>query len=154
MIHDNILNFLKNIPFFDDFTDKEREALASLDNVFIKYNSGDYIIRENQHEEALYILLQGRAQSSKNALPELILSQLEPGSIFGEISLVEKRPRSSNVVAKGDVVAMKLFKTNLEKLPLALQKKMHEKFIHVLIQRLESMNDKLINIMADPRGSH
>lgn len=154
MIHDNILIFLKNIPFFEDFTDKEKDALASLDNVFIKYNSGDYIIRENQHEESLYILLKGNAQINKNALPELTLSQLETGAVFGEISLVEKRPRSSNVVAKGEVVAMKLDKTNLEKLPLALQNKMHEKFVHVLIQRLESMNDKFINIMANPRGSH
>lgn len=153
LVQENILKFLENVPFFEIFTQKEKEALAKIDNVFLQFKSGDYIIHENQHEEALYIILQGAVQTSKNVLPELVLSQLGPGSIFGEITLVEKRPRSSNVVAKGEVVVMKLYKSNLEKLTLALQKKMHEQFVHILIQRLEYMNDKLINIMRDPKSA-
>lgn len=146
----NILTFLNSVPFFQVFTEKEKESLAAINNVFIQYNPGDYIIREKEYEEAVYIILKGKVNITKNALPDLVLSQLSAGSVFGEITLIEKRPRSSNAKPIDQVVVMKLDKMTIEKLPLAMQNKLHESFVHILIQRLEDMNEKFIQ--ASTRG--
>lgn len=146
----NVLTFLNSVPFFQVFTEKEKESLAAINNVFIQFNPEDYIIRENEYEEAVYIILKGKVNITKNALPDVVLSQLSTGSVFGEITLMEKRPRSSNVQPIEEVVVMKLDKMTIEKLPLAMQNKLHQGFIHILIQRLEDMNDKFIQ--ASNRG--
>jgi len=148
-----IFTFLDNITFFEVFSKKEKESFASINNIFIKYISGDYIIRENDHEEAVYILLKGNVVISKNELPDMVLSQLSPGAVFGEISLMDKRPRSTNVSAVGEVVAMKLDKITIEKLPLIMQNKLHQRFISILIRRLDEMNEKFLRISRPAKNS-
>jgi len=145
-----IYTFLESLPFFKVFTKKEKESLASIKNIFIKFDSGDFIIRENEREEAVYIILKGTVNITKRGFPDLVLSQLSSGSVFGEISLMEKRPRGNNVLSLGDVVVIKLDKIAIEKLPLTMQNKLHQSFINVLIQRLDDMNENLIK--ASRRG--
>ncbi len=145
-----IYTFLESLPFFKVFTKKEKESLASIKNIFIKFDSGDFIIRENEREEAVYIILKGTVNITKRGFPDLVLSQLSSGSVFGEISLMEKRPRGNNVLSLGEVVVMKLDKIAIEKLPLTMQNKLHQSFINVLIQRLDDMNENLIK--ASRRG--
>lgn len=81
---------------------------------------------------------------TKNELPDVVLSQLSIGTVFGEISFMEKRPRSSNVSSVGEVIVMKLDKITIGKLPLAMQNKFHQRFINILIQPLDDMNEKYI----------
>lgn len=142
----NVLTFLNSVPFFKVFTEKEKESLAAINNVFIQYDPGDFIIREKEYEESVYIILKGKVNITKTALPEIILSQLSSGSVFGEISLMEKRPRGTNARPIDQVVVMKLDKMTIEKLPLTMQNKLHASFVHILIQRLEDMNEKYIQV--------
>jgi CRP-like cAMP-binding protein len=148
-----IFTILDNITFFKVFSKKEKESFASINNIFIKYISGDFIIRENDHEEAVYILLKGNVVISKNELPDVVLSQLSPGAVFGEISLMDKRPRSSNVSAVGEVVVMKLDKITIGKLPLIMQNKLHQRFISILIRRLDEMNEKYLRVSRPAKDS-
>ena len=150
MSNQTILTFLDSAPFFKVFTKKEKESLAAINDIFIKFSSGDFIIKEGEREEAVYIILKGQVNVTKRELPDIILSKLSAGSIFGEISLMQKRPRGNDVSTIGEVVVMKLDKITIEKLPLSMQKKLHQNFINVLIQRLDEMNAKFME--ASRRG--
>lgn len=153
MSNSTIFTFLDGISFFNIFTKKEKETLASTSNIFIKYISGDFLIRENDHEEAVYILLKGNVVITKNELPDVVLSQLSAGAVFGEISLMDKRPRSTNVSSVSEVVVMKLDKITIGKLPLVMQNKLHQRFINILVKRLDEMNEKYLRASRQSKGT-
>ncbi|MGV7220410.1 MAG: cyclic nucleotide-binding domain-containing protein [Nitrospinales bacterium] len=153
MSNTTIYTFLDSIAFFKVFSKKEKESLASMNNIYLKFISGDFVIRENDHEEAVYILLKGNVIITKNELPDVVLSQLSAGAVFGEISLMDKRPRSTNVSSVGEVVVMKLDKITIGKLPLIMQNKLHQRFISILIRRLDEMNEKYLRASRPTKDS-
>jgi len=68
------------------------------------------IVAHEDPGDAMFILVSGRA---KVALfgdngRELTLTELKPGDFFGEMSLLDDRPRSANVVAIDDVTMLAL----------------------------------------------
>src|SRR5882724_9917065 len=72
--------------------------------------SGAIIVAHEDPGDAMFILVSGRA---KVALfgdngRELTLSELKPGDFFGEISLLDDRPRSANVVGIDDATLLVL----------------------------------------------
>jgi len=44
-------------------------------------------------------MLKGKGYITKNSLLRMKLSELKPGAVFGEISVLVKRPRATNIVA-------------------------------------------------------
>lgn len=60
-----------------------------------KFNGGDTIVRQFDKNSDLIIVLDGNAQI-KTFNDELI-SEIGPGSIIGEISLVDEQPRSATI---------------------------------------------------------
>jgi hypothetical protein len=101
-----------------------------------RYESGEVIIRENDQGETAYIIESGRVEVTKNLQGKNIhLTYLYPGETFGEMSIIEDRPRSATVTAADDTevrvipreqfletltsnpdVALKLLKTVFERL--------------------------------------
>jgi CRP-like cAMP-binding protein len=71
---------------------------------------GTVIVAQDEPGDALFILVQGRVKVAlfgENGR-ELTLSILSPGDFFGEMSLVDGRPRSANVVALDDTTVLAL----------------------------------------------
>ena len=144
---EKVREFLDSIRFFKSFSDDEKRRLSNIKNIYLRFLPGEPIILEGQIEQALYVVLKGNAVVNKNGLEGLIISCLGPGSVFGEISLIQEQPRTTNVIAEGEVVVMKMEKATVETLDDALQKKFNEQLIRVLVERLEEMNQKYINAM-------
>lgn len=144
---EKVREFLDSIRFFKNFSDDEKRRLSNIKNIYLKFLPGEPIILEGQIEQALYIVLKGNAVVNKKGLEGLIISCLGPGSVFGEISLIQEQPRTTNVIAEGEVVVMKMEKATVATLDDALQKKFNEQLIRVLVERLEEMNQKYINAM-------
>ncbi len=144
---EKIKEFLDRIRFFKGFTIEEKKRLSDIENIYLKFLAGEPIIMEGQVEQALYIILKGNVVVNKKGLEGLIISSLGPGTVFGEISLIQEQPRTTNVIAEGEVVVMKLEKKTIESLGPELQKKFNEQLIRVLVERLDEMNQKYINAM-------
>lgn len=144
---EKVREFLDSIRFFKSFSDDEKRRLSNIKNIYLRFLPGEPIIVEGQIEQALYVVLKGNAVVNKKGLEGLIISCLGPGSVFGEISLIQEQPRTTNVIAEGEVVVMKMEKETVETLDDALQKKFNEQLIRVLVERLEEMNQKYINAM-------
>jgi CRP/FNR family cyclic AMP-dependent transcriptional regulator len=65
-----------------------------------KFEPGQVILRENTPGDSAYIILSGQVEISKVIEGQrVVLDRLGPGSIFGEMSLLDGRPRSATVTA-------------------------------------------------------
>jgi hypothetical protein len=68
-----------------------------------QYKSGEIIIRENDHGETAYLIDSGRVEVTKYLQGKNThLTYLYPGEIFGEMSLIDDKPRSATVTAADD----------------------------------------------------
>lgn len=124
---------------------------------------GDSIISEGDSGSALFVVLTGTINITKSTIasvkdghislqePEQItLAELKPGSIFGEVSLITDRPRNTSAHANAsEVVVMKITKEVIESFNLTIQKKFHTQLIQILVQRLDDMNTKFINLKSN-----
>ena len=68
-----------------------------------QYKSGEIIIRENDHGETAYLIDSGRVEVTKYLQGRTThLTYLYPGETFGEMSLIDEKPRSATVTAADD----------------------------------------------------
>jgi CRP-like cAMP-binding protein len=90
-------------------------AAAALDDLVRRLQvrnrpSGSVIVAQDEPGDALFVIAQGRVKVAlfgENGR-ELTLSVLGLGDFFGEMSLVDGRPRSANVVAIDDTTVLAL----------------------------------------------
>lgn len=97
---DRIADFLSTVPLFREL---DRQALRGFAEVTREQRvaKGALVVTEGDAGDALYVVRSGEV---KVALPgdegrEVILGILGVGDHFGELSLVDGRPRSAHVVA-------------------------------------------------------
>jgi CRP/FNR family cyclic AMP-dependent transcriptional regulator len=109
--------FLQRISLFQGISRREFGHLfQSL--VVRSYAPGEILFHEGDIGRALFILESGRVEISRKT-PEggtMELAILNPGDYFGEMSLLDERPRSATAAAMDPVRVHLLYKTELEKL--------------------------------------
>jgi len=94
------IDFLRNVSLFESLDQQELEALS--DVAFTRtFSKDNVIILAEEEGDTLFILKKGHVKVSivSEEGREVILSLLGPGSVFGELSLLDGKPRSANVVA-------------------------------------------------------
>ncbi len=81
-----------------------------------KYSKDTYIFRDGDPPDAMYIVRTGLVGVTKTkGASEVILAELKPGSMVGEMALFDRKPRSANVKALQDSEVIALPYENLEK---------------------------------------
>jgi len=98
-----LLEFLRKVPLFACLDEAELEALAAL-TVSRNYDKDEMIILADDVGESFFMIRQGEVKISivHEDGREVIFSILGPGQVFGELALLDGRPRSANVVALRD----------------------------------------------------
>jgi hypothetical protein len=91
----------------------------------MKFKKGATIIHEGTTGSHAYLILSGSVEVFKKVGEEkLVLSRLVKGNIFGEMSLVDDKPRSATIVAIEDtevrVITRDRFESMLEQNPRAV----------------------------------
>lgn len=74
---------------------------------------GDVIVREGEETDEAYIILEGEIDVTKKGMH---LATLEENSIFGEIALVDQRPRTATCTAKTNCILGMVTRTNYKEL--------------------------------------
>jgi CRP/FNR family transcriptional regulator, cyclic AMP receptor protein len=157
-----IEEFIERLPFFKEFSDAEREKVVHTSGIFEKYKAGDTIISEGETTAAVFVILKGEVVIQKKAKVDVTehhispknqvdfsIKQLKPGSIFGEISLISQRPRNTSAIAlSNQVVVMKITEKIIEKFNFSIQRKLQNQLIHILVERLEDMNEQFIKLKS------
>ena len=94
-----ITSFLRRVPLFDCLGDRELESLAQL--TFTRsFRTGEVVIRTGEPGDVLFIIRQGSVKVSliRPNGKEVILTFLGEGEVFGELALLDNRPRSATVI--------------------------------------------------------
>lgn len=90
-------DLIKKVPLFQSLDDEQLESIASLCRRK-SYPAGSTLFKENDAGSDFYILLKGSVKiytSNKNG-EEKILTVLKEGESFGELSLIDGKPRSAS----------------------------------------------------------
>ena len=109
------------------------------------FRKGEVIIEKGSHGECAYIIESGMVEiSDLSGNDKVILAIMGEGQIFGEMGLIEDKPRSATITAIEDVrltvVSQKYFNELFEKNPKVLLP-----IIKSLFERLRIANNLLIS---------
>src|ERR1044071_4853486 len=94
---------LKAVPFFTQLSDKELDvvrAAASEKN----YPKNAVVLTEGETGDSLYMIQSGKVKVfiGDEEGREIILKILGPGAFFGEMSMIDKQPRSASVTTRSE----------------------------------------------------
>ena len=97
------ISLLRRVPLFEVLKDDDLEAVARV-TITRSYDKDQVIILAEEEGDALFIIADGQVKVSivSEDGREVILSLLGEGAVFGELSLLDGKPRSANVVATQD----------------------------------------------------
>jgi CRP/FNR family cyclic AMP-dependent transcriptional regulator len=98
---------IARIPFFSGVPESALEKLASVAHRR-SFPKDAVFINEGDEAGALFIIVSGKAQAflSNDAGKTVTLSTRESGSFFGELSLLDGRPRSASVITLEPTVCL------------------------------------------------
>ena len=102
-------SFLRNVPLFECLSDEEIEALAKV--TFTRtFGKDRVIILAEEEGDTLFIIQKGQVKVSivSEEGREVILSLMGEGAVFGELSLLDGKPRSANVTATEETTLIML----------------------------------------------
>lgn len=122
---------LKKVPIFSKLPAKELEHIArSLKER--AYEPGAIIVKEGDPGLGFFLITQGRVVVSHS---NHAIRELGPGEFFGEMALMEERPRSATVTAKERTNCLQLVRWDFRAL-LKENPDMAVQMLEVVVQRL------------------
>jgi CRP-like cAMP-binding protein len=117
-----------------------------------RYEAGEVIIQENDLGETAYVITQGQVEVSKELNGQKVhLAYLGAGETFGEMSMIDEKPRSATVTAVTETLVSEIrrddffhgFQTDPQ---VTLQ------LLKVLFERLREADARILELQkADPQ---
>ncbi|NRB33127.1 MAG: cyclic nucleotide-binding domain-containing protein, partial [Rhizobiaceae bacterium] len=107
------------------------------------FDHGDAVIRQGARADAIYFIQRGQADIEVTFGDGVArnLGILCPGAIFGEMAVLDGKPRSATILADGELGCLRLSIANLEKLGTA-----HPEVRHALMAAIGLELSKRIRI--------
>jgi len=160
MVEDSITKFVNTVPFFKEFSDVEKEKLISRADCFEKYNKEDLVFKQGDSGNTLFLVLQGKVglfrlgtikvDEGRVSLKEESnkkITTLNPGIIFGEISMLTESKRNVSArVESAQAVLMKITKKLIDGLNHPTQIKFHRQLLLALATHLDTMNAQFVDL--------
>lgn len=104
--------FLEEVPLLSSLKPYERSKIAdALDT--IKYPANSTIINEGDPGDAFYLLESGEAEAFKNGTS---VKNYNRGDYFGELALLDDKPRAASIVTKTEVKVARLGRDGFKRL--------------------------------------
>jgi HD-GYP domain-containing protein (c-di-GMP phosphodiesterase class II) len=108
---------LREIAFFARIPEYDLRQIAGI-MVERSYGAGDVIVAERTEAERFFIVSHGKIEITKkfDTSEEFVLSVLSDGDFFGEMALLDERPRSATVRAVEPTVVLEISRADFETL--------------------------------------
>jgi CRP-like cAMP-binding protein len=137
---DAVVAELATADFFAGFTDDELARVAALAEEVVA-EEGALVIDQGRVGLECYVILKGQAGVYVGGEH---IATLGPGSMVGEMALVEHRPRNASVVAETMLrmiqFDIKAFQQLLEEMPKA-----HDRVIALLLARMRQADGPVVD---------
>jgi cAMP-dependent protein kinase regulator len=109
----DLAELLEDVGLFSRCTTRQRRTVARHAQI-AELPAGVELIREGEPGDALFVILEGEAVVHRDGVE---LRRVGPGAYFGELAILDGKPRSATVVAETDVrvavVGIRMFRTLL-----------------------------------------
>lgn len=117
------------------------------------YPKDTVVFCEGMPGTELYIIQKGSVKITKIVEnTEVLLAVLKPGDIFGEMALLENKPRSATAIAYEDTYLLTVNKDNFERM-VQTQPQIVTKLTQLLAERIWFIYKQLANtLITDPLG--
>jgi CRP-like cAMP-binding protein len=106
---------LSGIPLFSHLSMRQLRKLAR-NVVEHRYEPGTTIVREGGRTATLFVVLEGEVKVVRNGRT---ISRRRPGEFFGEIAVIDGRPRAASVVAETPLRCLVLERDSLQRLVMS-----------------------------------
>ena len=105
---------LSRIPLFANLSDRQLRKVAKRASEH-RYDAGVVMVREGGRTQTLFVIIEGTAKVIRN---ERTIARRSAGDVFGEISMIDLRPRAATVIAETAMVCLVLEHDDVRKLVL------------------------------------
>lgn len=142
----DLVDRFKDMPLIKDLPEEYIVDVLNLSKIR-QFDSGECIIREGDYDRWIYILLSGEV----NVLigNEIIAKLSHEGDVFGEMALVDKRPRSATVLAVGKTSCLALDISTLDLVNTEKRVAYRAIFLQIFA---EVLSERLRNVMKRQHG--
>lgn len=142
------IDLLGKIPILKGFTQEQLGKLYASGEIRI-YDEAANIVIEGEQSAGMYIIIEGLCGVFKGGGSAVgsRLTTLSQGKSFGEMSLIDKQPRSASVVADGRAILYHLDDSawqELLKIEVEMRAQFYENGAQILASRLREMNEDYI----------
>jgi CRP/FNR family transcriptional regulator, cyclic AMP receptor protein len=136
------VNTLRRSPLFEHLSDEDIARLNAR-CLWRRIRAGEFFPGEPSEDCVLSVLINGRVRAVKMMNGrEIILRDIEEGEYFEELSAIDGRPGSTQIVAITDAIVArmpaKLFRETLHQFP-----RFCDQVLRNLAEQIRSMNDRL-----------
>ena len=98
------LEQLAHIALFRDLGREDQALLAGIVRQ-VQLDAGDFLFRAGDPGDALFVVISGALRVERQGR---VLATLGEGQVTGEMAVIDKKPRSADIVAHTDTVLLKL----------------------------------------------
>ena len=134
--------------FFADFCNEELFEIFRL-STKEQFNQGDHIISEGTSGTKMYIIIAGSVIIMTEANGRRVeIETLGEGSCVGEMSMIDRMPRSASVVALKKTVVLALNETVLRHTNPKLCLNLYRNLATTLSERLRASETKYLNLVS------
>ncbi|MCA2959890.1 MAG: cyclic nucleotide-binding domain-containing protein [Silvanigrellales bacterium] len=140
---------LERLPIFKGFSPDERARIYGLGEIRV-FKPQSNVIIEGENTSGFYIILEGIVavyKAGRAGLSDHRLASLGQGKAFGEMSLIDRKPRSATVVAEAKSI---LFHLDGDTWGKVLEDDAHaaarfyQNFAYMLSNRLRELDEEFI----------
>ena len=134
---------INEISIFLDMEESELETILEVSREEV-YKEGEEIFSDGSMGDSLYVIMDGEVDISKDGQ---ILTVLEPGKFFGEMSLLDASPRSAAASASTDCRLIVITKEAVEALYSENVVAVCKLFISIfkdISQKLRNLNESYV----------
>jgi eukaryotic-like serine/threonine-protein kinase len=135
-------SLLRTLPFFIGFPENELWEVLKLSK-WAKFKPETALIKEGDHGDSFFILAGGYVRVTRG---KKTLTVLTSGDCFGEMSYLASKGdphRSATVTTTSDAIVLKIRAEDLKAASLSCRRLFDERFLNILVQRLENANQQL-----------
>jgi CRP/FNR family cyclic AMP-dependent transcriptional regulator len=97
------IDWLKKVPLFSGLSRRELDLVARGTTDVVRTDRGKVLTRQGALGEEFLLIVDGSARVERDGRP---IARLDVGDFFGEMSLIDGKPRSASVIAETPVTLL------------------------------------------------